>query len=288
MKQIGILHHPKLPRSQPLAQEMAAWLAGRGLSAWQASSWDEAAVQAEIENLDLVITLGGDGTILRAARMGACCGVPILGLNLGRLGFLAELQPEGWQPQLERLLAGDYWVEGRMMLHAQFLQGGECRRAFEALNDVVVSRGSLARMVRLTAYVDGGYLATYAADGLIVSTATGSTAYALAAGGPILPPELHNILVIPIAPHLSLDRAVVLAEGSTVSVEVSTDHTAMLTIDGQFEVELQDRDTVIVQASPYQARFIRMQEPTYFYRTLMARLRPAGHGDTHEPPKERA
>jgi NAD+ kinase len=277
MKRIGILHHPKLPQSQPLAQEIAVWLAARDVWSWQASSWNEAAVEAEIETLDLLITLGGDGTILRAARMGAHHGVPILGLNLGRLGFLAELHLEEWQPRLSQMLTGDYWVEERMMLHAQFLQNGECRRSFEALNDVVVSRGSLARMVRLTARVDGGCLATYAADGLIIATATGSTAYALAVGGPILPPQLHNILVIPIAPHLSLDRAVVLAEGSTVAVEVSTDHTAMLTIDGQFEVELQDEDTVVVKASPYRACFIRLQEPTYFYRTLMARLRPAGY-----------
>jgi len=277
MKRIGILHHPKLPQSQPLADEIAGWLAARDVSAWQASSWDEAVVEKEIESLDLLVTLGGDGTILRAARMGARHGVPILGLNLGRLGFLAELQPGGWQSQLSRMMTGDYWIEERMMLHAEFLQNGEFRRSFEALNDVVVSRGSLARIVRLRACVDGGYLATYAADGLIISTATGSTAYALAVGGPILPPRLHNILVIPIAPHLSLARAVVLAEGSTVSVEISTDHTAMLTIDGQFEVELQDEDTVVVKASPYQAHFIRMQEPTYFYRTLMARLRPAGY-----------
>jgi len=277
MKRIGILHHPKLPQSQSLAQEIVAWLAMHGVSPWQASAWDEALVEGEIGSLDLLITLGGDGTILRAARMGACHGVPILGLNLGRLGFLAELQPDDWQAPMGRLLEGDYWIEQRMMLHAEFLHNGECRRAFEALNDVVVSRGSLARIVRLTASVDGGYLATYAADGLIIATATGSTAYALAVGGPILPPQLHNILVIPIAPHLSLERAVVLAEGSTVSVEVSTDHTAMLTIDGQFEVELQHEDTVIVKASPYRACFVHMQEPTYFYRTLMARLRPAGY-----------
>ena len=276
MKRIGILHHPKLPQSLPLADDIADWLAAQGVSPWQASSWDEAAVETEIERLDLLVTLGGDGTILRAARMGACHGVPILGLNLGRLGFLAELQPDRWQPQLSRMLRGDYWIEERMMLHAEFLQGGNPRRSFEALNDVVVSRGSLARIIRLKAYVDGGYLATYAADGLITSTATGSTAYALAVGGPILPPELRNILVIPIAPHLSLDRAVVLSEGSTVSVQVFTDHAAMLTIDGQFEVEMQDGDTVIIQASPYRACFVRMQDRTYFYRTLMARLRPAG------------
>jgi NAD+ kinase len=256
---------------------MCDWLEARSHCHWQASSWDEAVVEQEIEDIDLLITLGGDGTILRAARMGACHGVPILGLNLGRLGFLAELQPGAWRSKLGQVLAGEYWIEERMMLHAQFLQNGECRRSFEALNEVVVSRGSLARMVRLSVYVDGGYLTTYASDGLIIATATGSTAYALAVGGPILPPELRNILVIPIAPHLSLDRAVVLAEGSTVSVEVSTDHTAMLTIDGQFEVELKDEDKVVVKASPHRACFIRMQEPTYFYRTLMARLRPAGY-----------
>jgi NAD+ kinase len=136
----------------------------------------------------------------------------------------------------------------------------------------VVSRGSLARLVRLPTYIDGGYLTTYLADGLIASTATGSTAYALAAGGPIVPPELKNMLLIPLAPHLSLERAIVLSQGSRVRIKVHTDHSAILTVDGQFQVELADRDWVQVVASPRVARFIRLQDRAYFYCTLMQRL----------------
>jgi NAD+ kinase len=144
---------------------------------------------------------------------------------------------------------------------------------YQALNEVVVSRGSLARIVRLATWIDGDYLTTYAADGLIVSTPTGSTGYALAAGGPILPPELRNILLIPIAAHLSLDRAVVLSEGAQVALEVYSDHQVILTVDGQFEVEVQDGDRVEVKASPDSAHFVRLRSPAYFYRTLMSRLK---------------
>jgi NAD+ kinase len=160
-----------------------------------------------------------------------------------------------------------------MMLHTECWRGEEKQGTYEALNDVVVSRASLARLVHLATYVDGGYLTTYIADGVIVSTATGSTAYALAVGGPILPPQLKNILLIPIAPHLCLDRAVVLSQGAKVKLQVFTDHQAILTVDGQFEVAMEDADSVVVMASPYTSRFIRLQDETYFYKTLMERLR---------------
>jgi NAD+ kinase len=130
----------------------------------------------------------------------------------------------------------------------------------------------LARIVRLETHIDGSYLTTYAADGLIVATATGSTAYALAAGGPILPPELQNLLLIPIAPHLSMNRAIVLGRQDTVNVRVQTDHQAILTVDGQFEYDLLDGDVVTVQASPHTSRFVRLQDRAYFYRNLMDRL----------------
>ncbi|MBN1659721.1 MAG: NAD(+)/NADH kinase [Anaerolineae bacterium] len=272
MERIGILHHPKLPRTQPLARSMAARAEALGLSTWLGSTWNEESVRAEIERLDLLLTLGGDGSILRAARMASAHNVPVLGVNMGRLGFLAELEPEEWDSALPRLVAGDFWLEERMMLYAEYHRGDECR-GYEALNDVVISRGSLARIVRLETHIDGSFLTTYAADGLIVSTATGSTAYAFAAGGPVLPPQLRNILLIAIAPHLAMDRAIVLSEGAIVKILVHTDHQAILTVDGQFEYELQDGDVVTVQASRNVSRFVRFQDPAYFYRTLMAGLR---------------
>lgn len=271
---VGIFHHPRKPESLKLAEAMAAMLCQRGCQPWLSSSWDKAAIAAQVAALDLIITLGGDGSILRAARLGAPHGVPILGVKMGRVSFLGEIAPDGWEEPLERVLAGDYWLEEHMMLCAAAWRAGEAiGPAHEALNDVVVSRGVLARLVRIAAWVDGCQLTTYSADGIIVSTATGSTSYALAVGGPVLPPELGNILLIPIAPHLSLDRAVVLPQGASVELQIFTDHQAILTVDGQFLVELQSGDVVKVTASPHRARFVRLQDRAYFYRTLMERLR---------------
>ncbi|MBC8263400.1 MAG: NAD(+)/NADH kinase [Anaerolineales bacterium] len=274
MKRAGLLHHPKLPESLALAQEMARHLEERGVSPWLCSAWDENEIACRVGDFDLLITLGGDGTILRAARVAAEHSVPILGLNLGRVGFLAEMERGDWPEKLSLVLEGKYWLEERMMLQAEWWREGNVTSwAGEVLNEFVVGRGTLARIVRLATYIDGEYLTTYAADGLIVATATGSTAYALAVGGPILPPELNNILLIPIAPHLCLDRAVVLSQGARVEVQVSTDHRAILTVDGQFDVELKDADRVVITASPHACRFIRTQDKVYFYRTLVERLR---------------
>ncbi len=272
MKRIGLLHHPKLPATQPLAETMARQAEAHGLDTWIGSTWDVNTVTREVASLDLLVTLGGDGSILRAARMACEEGIPVLGVNMGRLGFLTELEPDAWSSALPRLLDGSYWLEERMMLYAKYHRGDESR-GYEALNDVVISRGSLARIVRLETHIDGSSLTTYAADGLIVATPTGSTAYAFAVGGPVLPPQLKNILLIPIAPHLSMDRAIVLSQGAVVKILVHTDHQAILTVDGQFEYELQDGDQVTVQASHHTSRFVRLQDETYFYRTFMERLR---------------
>ena len=152
----------------------------------------------------------------------------------------------------------------------------QCLGEYDALNDVVLSRGNLARVVRISTHLDGGYLTTYTCDGLIVSTATGSTGYALAVHGPIMPPELPNILVIPIAPHLSMDRAVILPEGTEVRLRAYSDHGAILTVDGQVVVEIGDYDEVVVVGSPHVARFVRTHERSHFYQTLMDKLRWAG------------
>jgi NAD+ kinase len=273
VKKAGLLHHPKLPQSLDLAEEMAHHLEERGVYPWLGSAWDEEEVARHVGDFDLLITLGGDGTILRAARIAAQQSVPILGLNLGRVGFLAEMEVEDWPEKLQRVLAGEYWLEERVMLHAELWRGGDALGDFEALNDVMIGRASFARVVRLATHIDGSYLTTYVADGLIVATATGSTAYALAVGGPILPPELRNILLIPVASYLSLDRAIVLSEGAQVEIEVSTDHRAILTIDGQIHKEVEDADRVAVGASPHTCRFVRLQDRAYFYRNLMKRLR---------------
>jgi NAD+ kinase len=280
---VGILHHPKKPESFELAHTIEARLNALGVrNIWHASAWAGEEVARHLPDVDLLITLGGDGTMLRAARMGARYSVPMLGLKMGRLGFLAELAPEDWQGPLERIMAGHYWVEERLMLRAT-VQRIERNGAvpdllceYDALNDVVLSRGDLARVVRISAQLDGGYLTTYTCDGLIISTPTGSTGYALAVHGPILPPEARNVLVIPIAPHLSMDRAIVLPEGTEVRLQALPGYDPVLTVDGQVMVAVADDHEVVVGSSPHLARFVRLRERSYFYQSLMDKLRWAG------------
>jgi NAD+ kinase len=273
-RRVGVLYHPHKPQSHKLAEEIARDLRQRDVDSWLGLSRDDKTIRGQIADLDLLIVLGGDGSMLRAARIGAGHNTPVLGINMGRIGFLSEMTPDNWQERLPRVFDGNYWLEERMMLKAESRRDDEVLGRHLALNDVVVSRGSLARVVHLETHIDGDYLTTYVADGLIVSTPTGSTAYSLAVGGPILPPELHNIVVIPIAPHLSLDRAIVLAEGSTITMRVSTDHQAILTVDGQFEFDLQDGDLVEVYTSEHISQFVRLGKRSDFYRTLLARLEP--------------
>ncbi len=271
-QRIGLLYHPKLPQSRVMVADMLEFIDNFGVSGWVCSSWDEDAINAKISNTDLLITLGGDGSILRAARITMGHSTLTMGVNLGKLGFLAEVEPAAWQQQFKTMLTGSYWVEERMLVQANIIREGESQGVYHALNEIAISRGSLARVVRLKTYVNQSYLTTYTADGVILSTATGSTAYALAAGGPILPPQLKSFLLIPLAPHLSLERAIVLSEGDAVQLTITTDHAAILTVDGQFDIELQNGDTIDVSASPQVSRFLRLQEKSYFYKTLLQRL----------------
>ena len=278
IKSVAVLDHPKIARTGEVADDMQVALQGWGVAVHRASTWDTRSLQAIVGKVGLLIVLGGDGSTLRAARVAAPHGVMVASVNMGRLGFLSEMRPDNWRDVLPSIVRGEYWVEERMMLTARVGRNGHADRLDDstnrnALNDIVISRGTLARMVRVRVSVDGGLLTTFACDGLIVSTATGSTAYALAAGGPILPPQLRNIVLVPIAPHLSLDRPVVLAQGSVVEMTVRTDHQAILTADGQSELVLNDNDTVVARASEHLARFARIQPPSYFYRTLMSRLK---------------
>lgn len=280
MKSIGVFYNPRAAQASALAEEMAAWIEQRGRQV-RVCTTEEVSDSLCLQELDLLVTLGGDGSILRAARAAAPQGRPILGVNLGRVGFLTEAEPETWRDVLSRALVGDYWIEERMMLRAHVLRGDEEIGLADALNDVVVGRGAQARVVRLCVEVDGGCLATYVADGLIVATPTGSTAYALAAGGPVLPPHLRNILLVPVAPHLSMARPVVLSEGVVVRIVVTGGRPAVLTVDGEVRAELEGGDVVLVGAGPHTARFARVQEKAYFYRTLVARLVP--HSDVLSP-----
>jgi NAD+ kinase len=170
------------------------------------------------------------------------------------------------------VLAGDFWLEQRMMLRTEHIRDGVVLNTWNVVNESFVGRGETVRPVHLTTEIDDHFLTTYVADGLIVATPTGSTAYALAAGGPILPPQLRNILIVPVAPHLSIERAIVLHEGSWVRVTVRTDHSASLTVDGQPSIDLMDKDQVFTCAGDHTVQFVRIQDPDYFYRNLTSRM----------------
>jgi NAD+ kinase len=261
-----------MPAAFAEAEAVSNFLNEKGLEVPCGSLYEEG-LRKRIKNgdFDLLIAVGGDGTMLRAGHLCAPAGVPILGINLGRLGFLIQVQQDEWRDMLERLFNGEAWIENRLMLRVEHVRAGEVLGTWQALNEAVVGRGQNLRPVKLAASADGHLLTTYIADGLIASTPTGSTAYALAAGGPILPPELRNILIVPIAPHLSVDRGVVLAEGSSISIDVESEN-AILSVDGAIPTGLAEDDRVDIRAAGYTAQFVRFGDAGYFYRNLTAHM----------------
>jgi NAD+ kinase len=243
---LAVMYHPQVANAGEEAQLLADALQEQGLQVLVASLYDaNLREQVRTNGFDLLIALGGDGTLLRAGHLCAPLGIPILGINLGRFGFLTEIHSREWEQMLPRLFAGDFWLENRMMLQCEHVHSGSVFGNWDVLNEVFVGRGESVRPVHLQTHVDGRHLTTYVADGLIAATPTGSTAYALAAGGPILPPELRNMLLVAVAPH-----------------------QPVLSVDGQPPIRLDNGDAVNVHASDHTCNFIRFQDPGYFYRNL--------------------
>ena len=268
-KHIVVVPHPEIKIAVQETDHIVSYLQEHNLRV-TSGLLDSEQLRKQINDgdFDLLVALGGDGTMLRAGHICGPHGIPILGINMGRFGFLMEIRQDGWKEAVRRMLVGDYWLENRMMLVAEQIRNQDILGEWDVVNEAVVSRGNIVRPVHMQVSVDHRFLATYVADGMIASTPTGSTAYSLAAGGPILPPELRNILLVPIAPHLSIDRGIVLAEGSSVAIEVHTSHQAVLSIDGQLPIDLNDGDCVNIHASNHQLQFVRFQDPGYFYRNL--------------------
>ncbi len=270
-ERVAIVADPEKPAALTLAEDLSAFLEQQGAEALIGSLRDKAFSDDLLAgNFDLAIPLGGDGTVLRAGHLCAPKDIPLLAIHMGRFGFLIEVEPEDWRDLLPRLFSDDYWFEKRMMLKVELHRGDEEIHSSEALNEAMIGRGRVVRPVHLRASLDDHLLTTYVADGLIISTATGSTAYALAAGGPILPPELRNILLLPVAPHLSVDRAIVLAEGSNIRIELQQGDEAVLSVDGQGAIPLLNGDMIDLRASEHGIRFLRFQESGYFYRRLLS------------------
>ena len=271
-QRIGIVYNPHLAEAQPLATALARRLELKE-DAWVCAT-DE---MKEMEGLSLLITVGGDGTILRAVHLAAPAAVPILGVNMGRLGFMTELRASEALEQVPHYVKGDGRIEERAMVQGRVLRqkvgdGEQAPPPFHALNDVVVGRSLVARVVRIRTKVDGQELTIYRADAVVVSTATGSTGYALSAGGPILYPDSRDLLLTAVAPHLSLPFPLSLPSSAVVELTVLSDQPAMLSVDGYMDVTLSQGDTVQISSSPYTARFLRGHPPGYFFQTLTRRL----------------
>lgn len=274
-KKVGILYHPGLEIAKTLADKLKEIVAQHDGEAWLSSAWGEEEARSLMPGTELVLSLGGDGTILRAARSVAPYSIPILGINLGRVGFLAELSVSEAVDSLPSFLKGGGWLEERSMLQAEIGSVNGRRGAatsYYALNDVVAGRGRLGRLVHIKVKVDGEVLTTYRADGLIVATASGSTGYSLSAGGPILNPQSQDIILQPIAPHFSLAAAIVLPPAVNLELEMVSDEQAVASIDGQMQIELRRGDVVKIARSPYTARFLHSKPPAYFYRLVGQKL----------------
>ena len=269
MKKVGVFIAARWSGAKELLDSLRGALSEQVDEVWQTSSWDHSAAMEKIEGTDLIICLGGDGSMLWAARAIVPHAVPILGVNMGRLGFLAEIGPKELMELLPRVLAGDGRVEERAMLQAQVRAWGQ---TFQALNDVVVGRSTAGRPVYLDASVDGRRLAVYRCDAVVVATATGSTGYSLSAGGPILHPESRHIVLTPVAPHLVPGRPMVLPEDAVIDLVVSMEEGATVAIDGQVNRSLESGDSVSVCRSPYVARFLRLSDPADYYGVLAERL----------------
>jgi NAD+ kinase len=273
MKKIGVTYHPKSEAARQCAEDVYARATQKAGEAWLASAWDDGARDEHVPGTDLLICCGGDGTVLRAARAVIPHPVTLLGVNLGRIGFLTEIAPPVLFEKLDEIIAGAGRIETRAMIETETVRSGEeSSDHFHALNDVVVGRAAIGRTVQFTVQTDSTLVGNYRADGVIISTATGSTAYSLSVGGPILHPESREIIVTPVAPHLAPANSVVLPAGSRVEIAIAAGQHAIVSVDGQPDMNLGGGDVVRVQTSPHTARFLRLGEPGDFYVRVGRRL----------------
>ena len=222
---------------------------------------------------DLIFVLGGDGTILSAARTGAKYGKPMVGINIGHLGFLSSVELHNLSKVKDRILSREYEIDERMMLSAKVVRGGQTQFETEALNDVVIARGSFSRLVDMKAYVDQSFLCEYPSDGIVVATPTGSTAYALSAGGPVVAPDMSAFVVVPICPHVLNARSMVLPPNGSLRLVIRYDESggASVTADGQDAFGLETGDEIVISQSAHVAKLIKLKDIS-FYELLNAKL----------------
>jgi NAD+ kinase len=277
LKAVAIFYQGRKTAPAEVAQQLIPHLQKQGyeVRSIDTRSEGEEAPDPSLKDYELAIVLGGDGTILHAARICAFVDIPIIGVNFGRVGFLTELEPHELQEKLPYYLNRDasVWIDKRAMLHATLEQDGHCEE-FLALNDVVIARGMWPRVVKMRISIDDYYYSTTYADGVIVSTATGSTAYNLAVGGPLLHPQVQSTVITPIAPHLASDRSLILPPEASIQLQIFTGSQAgVFSADGQMNREIKDGATISVHRSQYVSKFLRRRPPTYFYQIINAKLK---------------
>ena len=260
---IGFAYNPTIEAAVELSARAAGWCQMRGIAEWQAPSGETEMLLRELPSTDALVVLGGDGTFLRAARAVAEVDVPLLGINLGKVGFLSKAEAGDLEDVLGRIVDGDYRIDERLGIEGRILPGGTAGGAGAAvrhfaLNDIVIARGSLARVCRFDVEIDDSHLATFIADGLIVASPTGSTGYSFSAGGPIVDPVSRNLIVTPIAAYLSAIRSVVVSPRQTVRCTVVDAYEALVSVDGREDLPIAVGDVVEVRAVE---RPIRLIEP---------------------------
>jgi NAD+ kinase len=271
MKTVGIISKPGSDSAAKLVVELLQWLSARGVSARIDTETAAYAGRSDglprdhvAEGAELVIVLGGDGTLLSAARATGGRDVPLFAVNLGNLGFLTSIKVEELYPQLERALKGDFRFGLRRMLHGELWRDGKCIGNYEALNDVALAKAEIARMIELEVHVDGHFMCVYRADGLVISTPTGSTAYSLSAGGPIIFPTVEALCLTPICPHTLSHRPVILPDEAVIEVTARGSNTTYLTVDGQVGELLEPGDKVVCRLSNRAIRLIAPPDKSFF------------------------
>ena len=272
-KSAGIISKPNKPEIKEIAQGLVQWLEGHGYKVFMDKETAACAPGSEVVERELmatrrpefVVVLGGDGTMLTAARVLARSGIPILGVNLGSLGFLTEVTLAELYPTLEAMEKDQCTTESRSMMHCQLERGGKSVASYEALNDAVVSKSALARIADFSVQVDSTFVSQYKADGLILATPTGSTAYSLAAGGPVLAPDVAAFVITPISSHALTNRPLVVRDTAEIVVVVkSIQEKAYLTVDGQVGVPVHDGDRLVCRKSQETVKLLRLAKRTFF------------------------
>ncbi|HEX5827162.1 MAG TPA: NAD(+)/NADH kinase [Candidatus Limnocylindrales bacterium] len=273
IRRIGFAYNPTNEDALELRERAAGWCRMRGIEQWASSANETIHRADELADTDVLVVLGGDGTFLRAAQAAAEADVPLLGINLGKVGFLSMAEAHELEGVLEKLRTGQFALRERMALTGQILQAGRNPEGtFTALNDIVVARGSLARVVRLAVTIDESHLATFVADGLVVASPTGSTGYSFSAGGPILDPQSRNLVVTPIAGYLSAIRSIVVSPSQVVRTRVIDAHEALVSIDGREDRRIQVGDVVEVRALERPIRFVEPVGALPFWDLLRTKV----------------